>query len=501
MKNIHKVALVLLAVLPIGLVSKAQEPAENEAKESLVVEELVAVVGDSPIMLSDIEELANRIIDNRKKEGFQTQQTPQEEALEMLMSNKLFAQFALQDSLDKIIQTAQILTMVAQQQAQMIEMAGSVKALEKMYGKPIFKIKKDIEREAKEQELARLMQQKIKEGVVTTHVDVEEFFNSIPSDSLPIMPPQFAYSQIVKIPEATKERKFAIREQLLGFRQRVLDGEKLGVLAYMYSDDLGSKKKRGEMGPIPIQNLVGPFAAAIENLEPGKVSEIVETEFGMHLIELISKDGDLVHFRHLLMKPAFTVTETEEIIAELDSLKNAILTNQTTFNLASMRHSNDITSAQNGGRVMNLTMYRQTMDMANVSASFPPDEMTPLDYRYISKLKIDSISEPFAALDDKGNIVYKIVKLDASMQAHPANIIDDYMIIHSITKMNKEQKHIDEWVDEKINNLYIYISPAYTDFNLMNKSWIESSNRSSDSELTKRTPSLDNVVMVQPNAY
>ena len=494
MNNIKRTITIILIVFITILNSFGQD----KQKESVVVEELVAIVGDSPIMLSDVNDLAARIIDNRKKQGVNTIQNPQEEALEMLMSNKLYAQFALQDSLEKLVQVDQVLTIVEQQQQQMIEMAGSVKNLERLHGKAIFQIKKDIERDVRESELSRLMQQKIKEDVVTTHIDVEDFFNKIPTDSLPVMPPQFSYSQIVKIPEATKERKFKIREQLLGFRERVLNGEKLGVLAYMYSEDTGSKQKMGEMGPIPIQNLVGPFAEALSNLEIGVVSEIVETEFGMHLIELISKDGDIVHFRHLLMKPSFTVDETEKIITELDSLKTAIVTGVTTFNKAALRHSNDKITSQNGGRVMNLTMYRQTMDMANVSATFPLDEMTPIDYRNISKLKIDSISSPFATMDEKGNIVYKLVKLDKKMEAHTANIKDDYVMIHSIAKLNKEQISLEKWIDDKISSMYVYISPSYRDYNFSRKEWVYSSEKSENSELKKRTPSLENQVILAP---
>lgn len=494
MNNIKTVAVALLTIfLTVGNVYSQQKN-----NESLVVEELVAIVGDSPIMLSTVEELAGRIIENRKTQGVNNEQTPQEEALEMLMENKLYAQFATQDSLDKFVQVEQILSMVQSQQQQMIEIAGSVKKLEKLHGKAIFQIKKDIERDVRESELSRLMQQKITEEVITNHIDVEDFFSRITEDSLPIMPPQFSYSQIVKIPEATKERKFKIREQLLGFRERILNGEKLGVLAYMYSEDMGSKQKMGEMGPIPIQNLVGPFAEALNSIEVGVVSEIVETEFGMHLIELISKDGDIVHFKHLLMKPSFTVEETEKIIKELDSLKNAIVTGKTTFNRAAMRHSNDLITAQNGGRVMNLTMYRQTMDMANVSATFPLDEVPPVDYKNLSRLDVDSISAPFATMDEKGNIVYKIIKLDVKTDAHPANIKDDYMIIHSISKMGKEQEHLNKWMDDKISNMYIHINKAYSGYNLKRKQWIKSSNKSEDTELQRRTPSLENQVIIEP---
>ena len=494
MNNIKTGAVTLLTIL----LTVANGYSQEKKQESLVVEELVAVVGDSPIMLSTVEELAARIIEQRTTQGVNNQQTPQEEALEMLMANKLYAQFAIQDSLDKIVQTEQILSMVDAQQKQMVAKAGSVKKLEKEYGKAIFQIKKDIEREVRESELTRLMQQKIKEEVITNHNDVEAFFNKIPADSLPVMPPQFSYSQIVKIPEATKERKFKIREQLLGFRERILNGEKLGVLAYMYSEDPGSKQKMGEMGPIPIQNLVGPFADALNNIEVGVVSEIVETEFGMHLIELISKEGDIVHFKHLLMKPSFTVEETEDIINELDSLRTAINSGKTTFNRAALRHSNDLTTAQNGGRVMNLTMYRQTMDMANVSATFPLDEMSPVDYRNISKLAVDSISAPFASMDEKGNIVYKIVKLDVKTEAHPANIKDDYIIIHSIAKMSKEQEHVEKWMDDKIENMYVRISKPYLGYNFDKKQWIKAHKKSENTELQKRTPSLENQVIIAP---
>lgn len=442
------------------------------AQEPVVVDELVAIVGDAPIMLSDVQRAKLVLIEQLKSKGVNTSQDPDDQAFELMLLNKFMSSCARRDSLDKGMNKNMIAEMVEQNVAQMVDVAGGVKPLERRYGKAIFQIKKDIEREMLDNELGRMMQNKVREDVVVTFGDVARFFDKLPKDSLPDMPPQYQYSQIVKMPEATEERKFKIREQLLEFRSRVLSGEKLSVLARLYTQDLASKSRGGEM-TLSSRELIPSFLQALEMLETGQISEIVETEYGMHIIELMSKKGDQYHFRHLLLKPEFTIDEEVKVISLLDSVKNEILAERLTFVNAADRYSNDKESSQNGGRVMNLRAYMQSGgDISMAGSSFPLDELDPNDYRYLNQLQEGEMSIPYENVDSKGNRVYKIVKLDKKLPSHAASLDIDYDILAQITRSDKQNRELDKWIDQNIEKIYVYISPSYRNINFDRKQWL-----------------------------
>lgn len=468
------------SVVPLG-------DATSEAKAPLVVDELVAIVGDQPIMLSDVQRTTLSVIEQRKAQGVTTTQEPKAQAIEILLLNKFMSASARRDSLDKDLSKSMVAEIVEKNVDQMVAQAGGVKQLERRYGKAIFQIKRDVERDMLDNELSRMMQDKIMKEIPVGYSDVAKFFSKLPLDSLPEMPPQFTYSQIVKMPEATEERKFKIREQLLEFRQRVINGEKLAVLARLYSQDLGTKSRGGEMTGA-LSEVVAPFAQALEMLEPGQISEIVETEYGMHIIELISQQGPRYHYRHLLLKPEFTVEEETKVVLELDSLRTEINEKRLTFADAAERYSNHPESAQNGGRVMNLRAYMQTGDISMAGSSFPLDEIDPNDYRYLSQLTVDSISIPFETMDDKGNRVYKVVRLDAKLPSHPASLENDYDILLRITSEDKKNRELDKWIDKNVANMYVYIAPGYRDTNFDRKQWLEACEKYENSGLVLKLP-------------
>ncbi|MEG0163439.1 MAG: peptidylprolyl isomerase, partial [Mucinivorans sp.] len=276
-------------------------------------------------------------------------------------------------------------------------------------------------------ELARLMQSKIRQRTTITYDEVKSYADRIPKDSMQKIPVEYSFSKIVKIPPQTDERKYAIREQLLEYRRRIMAGEKMSVLARLYSMD-GSAIQGGEMEPQPLQGFVAPFAAAVEDLKPGQISEIVETEYGMHIIELLSFKNGMAHVRHLLLKPEFTVAESEKVVSELDSLANEVRKGKITFAAAAMRYSDDIKSRENGGKSFNLSQYNRTGDIRLASTYYMPDELDAIDSRQIRMMEKGEISAPYETMDDKGNIVRQIIRLDDVIPAHNADINKNYDI-------------------------------------------------------------------------
>lgn len=458
------------------------------AAEPLVAEQLAAIVGNSPIMLSDIERTALGVIENRKVLGVATPQTPREEAFELLLTQRLLAQQAQADSLDKDMDRSMMMINVEKQVERMIEEAGSVKKLEKQYGKAIFQIKKDIENDVLEGQLAQMMQDEIRRKIKINNYDVVKFFERLPKDSLPMIPPQYVYAQIMRIPPATEERKYKVREQLLEFRQRVLKGEKLAVLARLYSMDMGSKSDGGEMQPQPLQQFVGPFAAALEELKPGQISEIIETEFGFHIAELISRKGDVVHCRHILLKPEFTVEETDRVIHELDSIADQLRQNKMTFAAAALKFSEDSESKQNGGLVYNIRGYNETRELSRATTRFGADEIDVSDYRQLNKMKVGEISNSYASMDLKGNVVYKIIKLEKIVPAHVASLDEDFSILEEVTLMDKQGRELASWIDKAIDKMYVYIAPDYRIQQYERRGWLESCLRTESETVNNKLP-------------
>ncbi len=463
----------------------------DEPGSSFIADEVVAIVGNAPIMLSEVEKMKDMIIEQRKQMGVPSANTPMEDAFQAMLLQKVLIQKGRADSLDKEINRTSIALQVEEQVAQMIEHIGSAKELEKLYGKALFQIKRDLEREQLDQQISQQMQAIIKEDVEVSYNDVYEFFANISRDSLPMVPEQYVYAQITRAPEQTDLRKMAIRERLLGFRERILKGEKLAVLARLYSQDEGSRGKGGEIGPQSINDFVPEFVETLSILKPGQISEVVETEYGFHIIELISKRGELVHYRHLLLKPEFGTDELEGVVAELDSIRTAIQEDKITFAQAALRESHDKMSRNNGGKVFNMRAYNQTGDISKASTLFMADELSQTsveDYRTLSTMKVGDISKPFQGVDESGNVVYKIITLEKVIPSHIASTEIDYEIIEEVALLTKESEAIDIWMQEVIQDMYVYISPEYHNLNLGNIGWIEASNRNTKDPIENQLP-------------
>lgn len=503
-KGIVALAVGCLVQLPLfAAVTDGAEKGMNEAQvadsllskdsiavcepkgEEFIVDEVVAVVGNIPVLYSDVVRTAQYVAEMRKKQGSLAENTPEEEAFAMLLRRDFLATCAELDSLDQNMPSND--AEVEAQVAQMVDAAGSVLQLEKNSGKPIFQIKSDIAIETKRQNMAMMMEQTIRQDVKVDYVEVAEFADTLPQDASRMIPVQYSFSQIIRKPDQTEQRKYAIRETLLGYRQRILNKEvTLGVLAQLYSMDWGSARRRGEMGPMPARELVGPFVEAMEQMKPGDISEIVETEYGYHLIELISYEKEpvpMAHFRHILLKPEFTVEETKQVVAQLDSIATEIKAGNLTFAEAALQYSDDLETKQNGGRAFNILGYEASgRDIRATSSRFVEEELMPADYRQISQMKIGEISEPFETADMKGNIIRKIIRLDAIYAPHIANVVDDYDLLSTTAEKVKQVKAVEDWITENISRVCIQIKPEYWDYDLGRKEWVEAAKRTAEAQ-------------------
>jgi peptidyl-prolyl cis-trans isomerase SurA len=448
-------------------------------KKFVMLDKVVAVVGNSSIMYSEVEETATQLVEARRAEGYTSDRDPKSEALEQLMMQKLLYNQALIDSVE--VNKTDIIQRVESKVNQMTDEAGSVIELEKKSHMPIYHIRELVRRQIEEQTYASAMQFDVVGDVKVVPGEVEHFYNNTDKEELPIIAEQYVYAHITKYPEGMELAKRRTRERLLDMRERIVTGKaQFSTLARMYSVD-GAAIRGGELEPTTLQGWVKPFADAVEELKPGQVSEVVETQFGLHLIQMIGKNGNLYHCRHIVLRPTFTPDEIIAPMLKLDSIANLIRVDSLTFEAAALAHSDDKYSRQNGGIVTNhdLLEHYSAFDAKLTATKFLKEDFgigggkSIDDYNAIRYMQKGDISTAFRTSDMNGNEMCKIIKLVDVIPAHKATLDEDYLRLEQIALEQKQQKVFQKWLDAKIEAMYVYISPEFRYDDFVNKSWIK----------------------------
>lgn len=444
------------------------------AQEKYMLDKVVAVVGNSIILYSEVDEFSRQITDMKREQGYTSDRNPHIEALEELMTQKLLYNQALIDSVE--INKEQAQAQADDYVTRLLGMAGSVENLQIQFHRPIYEIKRELVKRFEEQQYARNMRSSITEKVQITPGEVERFVKKMDKDSIPVVPPQYIYSQITKFPLSTEEAKLRAREQLINLRERIVNGTRFDVLARMYSED-GSSVRGGELEPaVPSETFETPFALALEKLRPGQVSEIVETTYGFHIIELIDIQGKLYHARHILIRPQFTDIEMAETAQSLDSLRSKILSDSISFTAAALEYSDDKYSKRNGGLVSNLEYLERynAMDASYATTKHFKEDLSVDDFRALERLKPGEISAAFVSQDMLGNKLAKIVRLDQIMPAHPANLEEDYLRLEAAALDEKRHNELVKWITGKIDGMFVRIAPEFNvPEEFENKNWIK----------------------------
>ena len=466
-------------LLPLLIVSAAMMIA---AKKQVMLDRVVAVVGGSSILYSEVSETAQRLVADRRERGYTSDRDPMNEALEALLMQKLLYNQALIDSVD--ISTGDVVQQVEEAVNYMVDEAGSIAALEAQHHMQLFNLRELLRRKYEEEAYASSMQHEVIGKVTVTPGEVERYYNSLNQDSLPTIAEQYVYAQITKFPASLVEAKQRTRERLLDMRERIITGNtQFAVMARMYSLD-GSAIRGGEMEPMPLEGFVQPFADALAELRPGQVSEVVETEFGFHIIQLIDKNdkGNLYHCRHILLRPTYTTDELIEPMRQLDSIANLIRKDSLTFEKAAMEFSDDAQSKMNGGIVSNNDILERAYAFsAKLTATrFLKEDFSGVgqgksieDYNALRRLKVGEISPAFQSQDLVGNQLSKIVKLVEVIPPHTASLKDDYLRIEAMALAAKQEDVFVKWLDKKIESMYIYIDPEFRDGEFVNKHWLK----------------------------
>jgi peptidyl-prolyl cis-trans isomerase SurA len=447
-------------------------------KRQVMLDRVVAVVGGSSILYSEVSQMAKQLVEQRRAEGYTSDRDPMNEGLEELMKQKLLYN---QAEIDSVVVGAdgRIEAQVEEMLQGMIAQEGSVAELEAKQHMALFNYRDILRQTVKEQVYAQEMRMHVVANVAVTPGEVTRFFKDLKEEEKPLVPEQYVYAHIVRFPASQEEAKRRTRERLLDMRERIISGKSnMGILARTYSQDPGTAMKGGEMPPTALSGLTGPFAEALAELKPGQISEVVETQYGFHIIELLDEPkGGLYHFRHILLKPQYTIEEQMEPITFLDSLSTAIKADSITFEAAALKHSQDDLTKMNGGLVTNhdLLMHYNAGNVKYTATKFRREDFgaRQQDYMNLITMKVGDVSSAFVATDIKGDVISKIVKLLEIIPTHSASLEEDYLNIEEMALTDKKNKVFDEWMKEKIDGQYVYIAPDFREGEWEYPNWVK----------------------------
>ena len=455
MKNILRITAVLATVMTVLPVSAQTYPKG-------LIDKTVAIVGNEVITIGELEEQLRMM---RIERGvYASDNIMRCEILESMMEHNVFLMQARIDSLsvnqDNV--TAQLNNRIDQIRTSL----GGDEEVEKYFGKPLYKLRQEWKKTFEDQSLIQQKQGEIAQDIPDlTPYDVKEYIVQTDSADLPLVPIRYQLSQICVYPDR-ETANLAVKEKLIGLRERIINGEKFSTLARIYSEDPGSARKGGELGMASKSIFWPAFSDAAMSLRPGVISQIVETPDGFHLIEVIEKKGDMFNARHILLKPQYTVEDQQKAFKTLDSLRTEINNGAVTFQLAARFYSQDPATRTNGG---------QMADPETGSSYFQIDELKPQDYRAIKDLKEGEISEPVESVDNegRGNTVYKIIKVDKIIPAHTATFENDYNQLIDGVRNEKAMAAISKFLDQKIRTTKIYLDPMFSGCEFTRAAWNE----------------------------
>lgn len=331
---------------------------------------------------------------------------------------------------------------------------GSREKMEAFYGKSFLEMKEEFRGDIRDILLSDRMKAEVTGDITVSPSEVKAFFNKIPADSLPYFNAEVEFAHIVIMPQPTEEQKDYARQKAEELRQRILNGEDFSLLASIYSEDPGSKEEGGYLGCVNRGTFVPEFDAAAFKLKPGEVSEVVQTQFGYHIIKLEERQGDKICLRHILITPPITNSNYINASKKLDSIRSIIIAGNISFRDAVAKFSMDETTKRNGGEVLNA----QTG-----STFFEIDQLDPDVYYAIEKLKPGEISEVISYTDYQGKKGYRCILLNSQNPPHQANLTDDYYRLQTAAKNEKQQKLIDDWVLRKVKDVYLSVDTTFDD--------------------------------------
>lgn len=425
-----------------------------------VIDEVAWVVGDEAILLSDVEEYRQRM----RYEGTSVEGDPYCYIPEQLALQKLYLDQAKIDSITADDKT--VSNQVEMRINYLISQVGSREKLEEYFNQDIASLREDLTEMVYNQQIIQQMQRKIIGDVKVTPAEVKNFFSTLPEDSIPDIPTMVEVQLLTVAPSISKSSIEEVKSKLRSFKERVDAKEtEFSTLAILYSEDKESAKRGGELGFMGRGQLVPEFADVAFSLrDASRVSKVVETEFGFHIIQLIEKGGDKVNVRHILMKPKASLAEKNNAMLRLDSIVAVLDSSLMTFEDAVALYSVDKGSRNSLGLLMNPKTGSPKFQMSEL-----PQDIAKAVYR----LNQGEVTKPFMMVDSKGNEVFAIAKVKSLVKAHKANVEDDFMAIKAAYQEQRNSELLKEWVQEKQKSIYVKIDPKWRNCDFQYPGWIK----------------------------
>lgn len=433
----------------------------NASAQSNIIDEIIWIVGDESILKSEVEEQRIRA----QYEGVPITGDPYCVIPEQIAIQKLYLHQAILDSIE--VNESTVMNQVEMRMSYFVSQIGSKEKLEEYFGKSTLALREDMREMVRDQMIIQQMQQQLVENIKSTPADVRRFFNALAEDSIPTVPAQVELQIISFQPAVPHEETEAIKERLREFTERVNSGStEFSVLARLYSEDTESAKRGGELGFMGKGQLVPEFANVAFNLnDPKRVSRVVESEFGFHIIQLIEKRGDRINCRHILMKPKVSLADKQKAIEKLDSITDLIRKEKMTFEQGVMYFSQDKNTAMNAGLMLNQRSGTSKFEYQDL-----PQEVAKIVYG----MNVSEISKPFSMIDPASNKeVVAVVKVKSKVETHKANLMDDYQLLKNFYEETKKAQFLKTWIAKKQKETYISIDPAWQNCDFEYPGWIK----------------------------
>lgn len=449
--------------LKTDTVSDKKVAEDAPANENSIIDEVVWVVGDEAILKSDVE--AMRI--QGEMEGMKWNGDPDCIIPEQLAVQKLFLHQAALDSIE--VTESDVSQSVDQQINYWISNAGSREKLEEWKKMTVKQMKESLRDDFRNHQLIEKMKSNLIKDIKVSPADVRRYFEKMPQDSLPLIPTEVEVEIITQAPRIAQEEINRIKNELRDYTERVTKGEtSFAALARLYSEDPGTARQGGEFDDYVGRGMLDPaFASVAFNLtDPKKISKIVESEYGYHIIQLIDKRGDKIKVRHILRVPRVSPEALEKAENRLDSIADDIRANKFTFEAAASYLSDDKDTKNNNGLMAN-----QSED--GFTSKFRMRDLPTEIARVVDTLKVGEISKSFRMVNSKGKTVCVIAKLVNRIDAHRATITEDFQAMKAIVQSKRRADFLKDWVQKKIKTTYIRINDKYKNCNFEYEGWVK----------------------------
>lgn len=460
----NKRKLLILSIL-FSLVSlaKAQQQADSVvamAPTGTVVDEVIWVVGDEAILKSDVE--AMRI--QGQQSGLHWFGDPDCSIPEQIAVQKLYLNQAIIDSIE--VTDSEIAQDVELYLEDMISTIGSREKLEEYHKKTISQIRADLRESYRERKLVQGMQQKLVQDITVSPAEVRRYFKELPPDSLPFVPTEVEVQLITQQPKIEQEEINRVKEELRDYTDRINKGESsFQTLARLYSE-APEGRRGGELDYMGRGMLDPAFANVAFGLtDPKRVSKIVESEFGFHIIQLIDKRGDKIKVRHILRKPVVSDEAVDRALARLDSIRTDIVDGKFSFEAGASVISDDKDTRNNHGLMANITQEGRT-------SRFRLAELPPEVAKAVDTLAVGAVSKPFTMFNERGKTVCAIAKLKSRVEGHKATVTEDFQVMKNLVLNKRRNQVLHDWVVKRIKSTYVRINDRYRDCQFEYEGWV-----------------------------